>query len=207
MYLNNAEDEELSKSDPTIKRSQLILGGIDPQYFPKEGNGRMTYHNLIWAGYWTIFVGKVSHNLPTTGKHEVLPQGQKGFIAIVDSGTSLIIVQKKILEKLGLDKIYECEFAKNFYGDLNFVINGIDYVLTPDEYFLKYAYDDKVYCVPLIWPSDDNSGVDIILGDTFLRKYYTHYDMGNQRVGFARSTGFLLQFGWVAVISLFVQIF
>lgn len=78
-----------------------------------------------------------------------------------------------------------------------FTIDGMKYVLEAKDYLERYQYNDMEYCVPLIQAGAANSPIQLILGDPFLRKYYTHYDMGNKRIGFysgnlAFSFGFLV---------------
>lgn len=73
--------------------------------------------------------------------------------------------------------------------DMSFVINGEEYVLTPEDYILEIEWQGQRECL------SGFIGIDLgthdplwILGDVFLGPYHQIYDYGNQRVGFARAT-------------------
>jgi hypothetical protein len=66
--------------------------------------------------------------------------------------------------------------------DLVITLAGVEYILEGSDYVL---YDEGV-CLLLLMSIDlTGTGVDWILGDVFMRKYYSVFDYGNQRVGFA----------------------
>ena len=109
--------------------------------------------------------------------------------AIVDTGTSLIAVPKDVSRAIhksmggfpfinGLHVI-RCNRAK----DLTFNLGGKEYTLTGEQYVMPLLFG---FCATAI------AGMDLpgnlwILGDTFLRQYYSVYDLDNNRVGLARS--------------------
>jgi len=66
--------------------------------------------------------------------------------------------------------------------DLTVTLAGLDYVLQGSDYVL----DDEGVCLLMIMSIDlTGTGVNWILGDVFMRKFYSVFDYGNQRVGFA----------------------
>jgi hypothetical protein len=73
--------------------------------------------------------------------------------------------------------------------NLVFKLNGKDYTLTPDDYVLKVSALGKTQCQLGIMGMDMPAQLSnaFILGDAFIKVYYTHFDLGNKRVGFARS--------------------
>lgn len=73
--------------------------------------------------------------------------------------------------------------------DLDVVIAGTKFVLTPSQYILNMTTAGQSICL------SGFIGMDIpapygplwILGDIFMGAYYTQFDFGNKRVGFAVS--------------------
>jgi saccharopepsin len=64
------------------------------------------------------------------------------------------------------------------FGGKPFILNPVDYILKIKVSMIEYN------CI------SGFVGMDIdmfIVGDVFLRKYYSVYDLGNHRVGFASS--------------------
>lgn len=110
--------------------------------------------------------------------------------AIVDSGTSILTGPssevKKIASLLGGKEIIEGEyFVKCDYTlpNMVFKIDGNDYTLTPEDYLIP----DGDFCLLGLMALDipEPTGPLWILGDVFMRKYYTVFDVANERVGFA----------------------
>lgn len=78
----------------------------------------------------------------------------------------------------------ECDLIPTL-PDLTFVFSGKNYTLAPSEYILNMGGQ----CMSAIQGMDINvPGGDLwIIGDAFLRKYFTVYDMEREAVGFAVS--------------------
>lgn len=70
------------------------------------------------------------------------------------------------------------------YPDLTFTIGADDYVLKPQDYILNVM--NEVCQLGLIGMDlPPQLGNAFILGDSFMKTYYTHFDMANKRVGFS----------------------
>ena len=76
-----------------------------------------------------------------------------------------------------------------------FVINGTDYALPPrlwtQQIPAKKGEDPEKMCISAILPGPTTPEKGMILGDAFMRHWYTAYERdaegGGARVGFARS--------------------
>jgi saccharopepsin len=68
---------------------------------------------------------------------------------------------------------------------LTFTLTGYDFTITPYDYILEVQGS----CISAIMGMDipKPAGPLAILGDAFLRKYYTVYDLGSDSVGIAKA--------------------
>jgi hypothetical protein len=157
---------------------ELTLGGTNPKHY----SGDFTWVNLLAATYWEITLGGLSID----GQ-----QYASASKAIVDSGTSMLTgpsdVVAAIAKQIGAKAFIEGEYlvACNYdtLPNLDFEIDGKIYTLGPQDYLLP----DGDLCVLGLMGLDipAPTGPLWILGDIFMRKYYTVFDYDNKRVGFA----------------------
>lgn len=166
-YLGN------SRSD----RGELVLGGTDPAHY----TGDFSYVPLKFATYWQIELGSVVVDGKTYDSNAK---------AIVDSGTSILTgpadYVASIASALGAHSVIEGEYMmKCDYSapSINFVLNGKNYELTPTDYLIPDGDACLLGLMALDIPAP--TGPLWILGDVFMRKYYTVFDYGNKQVGFA----------------------
>ena len=173
--------------------NQFTLGDYDPKFIQKGES--LAYCKVTHKSRWVVDLISISissHRLKNK-KSISLSTGNKK--ALIDSGTSLITFSKKardeffnILKKEGkhcnLYLGFIICYGKNLsdYPDIVFnlcghkmVLNPIDYIETIDNFALIYS---QVY---------DGSGENdfIILGDTFMRKYYSVFNLDEKKIGFA----------------------
>lgn len=163
-----------------LDKGELTLGGTDPAHY----SGSITYVPLLAATYWEITLD----DLTVSGQSFV---GSGESKAIVDSGTSILTGPSaevsKIAALLGGKEIVEGEYLVKCdytgFPDFVFKIDGNDYTLTPYDYLIP----DGNVCLLGIMALDiaEPTGPLWILGDVFMRKYYTVFDVANKRVGFA----------------------
>lgn len=159
-------------------KGELTLGGTNPKHY----TGGITWVNLYSATYWEILLENVvvgGTSYPTT----------KGMKAIVDTGTSIMTgpsdIVSQIAKQLGAKEfiageyLMKCDATEN----IEFVIDGNTYTLTPEDYLIP----DGDICLLGLMALDipKPTGPLFILGDVFIRKYYSVFDVANQRVGFA----------------------
>merc|ERR1712139_433059 len=157
--------------------SELIIGGVDPAYH----NGDFKYFPLISQSYWLIGGDKMNF----AGKN----YGNNDLKLIVDSGTSLIVGDTALMADLLKDVPTAPDCTKiDTYPDLTFTIGGQDYVLKARDYILQVKVLWMTQCIVGIQSMDfskSSIGANaVILGDVFMRKYYSHFDITNKRVGF-----------------------
>ncbi len=168
----------LSKSNDD--QGELTLGGIDSNHY----SGNIIYEPLKSATYWMINLQGVI----MSGKNYV---DSGGINAIIDSGTSLLTGPSdkvsEIANQLGAREISNGEYVLSCdyhrLPNIDFEMGQSTYSLSPQDYLLS---NGNICLLGII-------GLDIsapagpmwILGDVFMRKYYTVFDTEKKQVGFA----------------------
>ena len=140
------------------------------------------YHPVEEAKYWSL---KLT-DLAVGGKSI---EGASENYAVIDSGTSLIVGPKKVMDPItaaiGTVK-QDCSNLKDL-PDVDIEINKTVYTLTPDDYVLKV--DSPIAgsgCLLGFMSMAVPDGFNyIIMGDVLMRKYYTNFDYDKKVVGMA----------------------
>jgi cathepsin D len=155
--------------------SRLVLGGVNTEYYTAP----LRFYPLISETYWVIAMDSFSV------KDTKIPATK----AIVDSGTSLIVGSPEIINKIK-DQIGNvdpsCAGIENL-PNVTVTIGGDDYVLTPEDYILKASLFGKTQCLAGFMPMDLPWKDTVILGDVFMKTYYTLFDMTHKQVGLAKA--------------------
>lgn len=157
---------------------ELLLGGIDNTAY----EGDLAWEPLTTLGYWQVTAKKFA-----TGGQELATSQQ----VIIDSGTSLIAgppdVTDKFAQAIGALSImgkYIVDCKAKF--SMEITIGNGNYALTNDDMLIPITGG---YCLLAVM------GIDVppprgplwILGDVFMRRYYSVFDWGNKRMGFAKA--------------------
>jgi cathepsin D len=157
--------------------SVLTLGGYNNTLSKNDWN----YVPVIAQDYWRIEI-----NMITVGTKRINIPGIRG---IVDSGTSLLVGSLVLVEEIKGQIGTVNSNCSNIDSLPNVTLNlgGINYVMTPTDYVLELTSQGQNQCIngfdATVFPSQLSN--TLILGDLFIRKFYTHFDFGNARVGFA----------------------
>lgn len=163
---------------------ELIFGGIDKSKYI----GEIKYAPVTRKGYWEVKLNEIYIN----GEAQQI-QGH----AAIDTGTSLIgcpVDQADLINAMiGAEKgfkgihVVDCKSLPNL-PEISFKLGDHTFSLSPEDYILQ----TPAGCVSAFMGIDipAPAGPIWIVGDAFLRKYYTVYDLGNNRVGFAEAKKF-----------------
>ena len=166
-------------NQPGAAGSALVLGGVDPKYH----TGDFTYHKLKAETYWLIELGAVAIGSTTVAK---------SVNGIVDTGTSVIVGSEDIVQKIqaviGSGKEIDCSKIATL-PDLEFTIDAKVYPLPASYYIIKASIFGRTACINGVQGLDfpPRFGETLILGDSFIKYYYTHFDAAGERVGFAKA--------------------
>ncbi|XP_051803808.1 pepsin A-like [Acanthochromis polyacanthus] len=160
----------------SVEGSVLILGGTDSSHYTGSIKWIPLHHT---SNLWNIQIQSIPINGNTVacaGRCE----------AVVDSGTSVIIGSDEEISNINgwLGAIPDqygaaavsC-FNTNLLPDIVFNINGSSFSLPPAAYIMKSGSGCTTGFAAGPW----------ILGEVFMRHFYTAFDVGNKMVGFAQA--------------------
>jgi len=172
---------------PSVSGSvgEMDIGGIDANHY----TGELHYVDLVSETYWQTSLDGMTMN----GKSITASN-----MAILDTGTSLLAGPSAEVKAIALSigakpfapqpKEYtvDCSTIPTL-PDLVITMGTESYTLTGADYIINAGQGICLFAM---------TGIDIpaprgplwILGDIFIRKYYTVFDMEQERVGFALAT-------------------
>jgi hypothetical protein len=158
---------------------ELTFGGYDATKF----EGELTWVKLSEATYWRIDLDGVKIGSFSIGSTD----------AIVDSGTSLITGPtediRKIANEIGATPTItgqytiDCNLVEDL-PEITWMIDGKNYVVPGKDLVLQTSGMCIFAMMGMDFPAP---GPQWILGDVFMRKYYTVFDYENEQIGFAKA--------------------
>lgn len=162
--------------------SSVTFGGVDKDAY----TGKITSIPLRRKAYWEVDLDAISWGKE---KAEMEKTG-----VILDTGTSLIALPTQFAEMLnaqmGAKKGYNGQYtvdcaARDSLPDVTFTLAGHDFAIGPYDYILEVSGS----CISTFMGMDfpEPMGPLAILGDAFLRKWYSIYDLGSGTVGLAKA--------------------
>ncbi|KAJ5182054.1 hypothetical protein N7449_012201 [Penicillium cf. viridicatum] len=162
--------------------SVATFGGIDESHY----TGELIKIPLRRKAYWevelnSIALGNNVAELENTG-------------VILDTGTSLIALPSTMAEllnkEIGATKGFTGQYSvecdkRDSLPDLTFTLGGHKFTIGPHDYILEVQGS----CISSFMGMDfpEPVGPLAILGDAFLRRWYSVYDVGNSAVGLAKA--------------------
>ncbi|GME94268.1 unnamed protein product [Ambrosiozyma monospora] len=92
--------------------------------------------------------------------------------------------------KIGAEKSWSGQYTidcakRDTLPDLGFNFNGYNFTISPFDYTLEVSGSCISAFIPMDFPAP--IGPLAIIGDAFLRKYYSVYDLGKHAVGLAKA--------------------
>lgn len=185
-------DDPTSTGDET---GDFLLGGYDPGYMQSN----FTYCNVVDDNYWAISL----HTAQIGNENITIPKGAK---AIIDSGTSLMSFPSSTVRDMsnhllslgischveaGQPIFCDCPSSIDQFPNITLTFDhGWNATLTGKDY-VSYVAGECMLGFQLV----DYLNY-VILGDIFMRKYYTVFDADNMKIGFAVSTPFIPNHFW-----------
>jgi hypothetical protein len=154
---------------------ELDFGGADTNHY----SGSLQYVPLAYADYWRIALNGIN-----IGGTQINTGASTG---IIDSGTSLIVgttvgvsnFAKAMGATYNSNGFYMMKSCSQTTPSAKIQFNGFTAELTPQDMKLQITSST---CALAIEPSDEPLW---IFGDVLMRKYYTVFDYGKKRIGFA----------------------
>ncbi|KKA21312.1 Pepsin A [Rasamsonia emersonii CBS 393.64] len=162
--------------------SEATFGGVDEKHY----TGDLVKIPLRRKAYWevdfdAIAFGDSVAELDDTG-------------AILDTGTSLIALPSTLAEllnkEIGASKSWNGQYTvdcakRDSLPDLTVTLTGHNFTISAYDYILEVQGS----CISAFMGMDfpEPVGPLAILGDAFLRRWYSVYDLGNGAVGLAKA--------------------
>ena len=179
-YLGNADTEG--------DNSVATFGGVDKSHY----TGELVKIPLRRKAYWEVDFRSIAFG------DEVADLEDTGVI--LDTGTSLIALPSKLAEllnrEIGAKKSFTGQYnvdcdKRDSLPDLTFNLAGHNFSISPYDYILEVQGS----CISTFMGMDfpEPVGPLAILGDAFLRRWYSVYDLGNSAIGLAKCVVILFQ--------------
>merc|ERR1711977_103293 len=166
--------------DASGSTGELTLGGTDKNHY----TGELVTVPLTNESYWEVSLDGLKY-----GDSAVVTSSMK---AIIDSGTSLLAGPKDAVSKLastagatslmGKEYIVDCSKVSSL-PDLSITLGGKPFTLTAKDYVLQMQGQCLFAFMGIDIPAPN--GPLWIMGDVFMRKYYSVFDYGNKQMQFA----------------------
>lgn len=172
--------------DSSSSKGQLVIGGADYSKF----KGSLSWANIIDpnGAYWATSFGIIQG-----ANVQVTPQA--GLKAVFDTGTSLSYMLPDLAQALNAQigatlysnnggvQNYMVDCSKIPYmPTLYWQFGAIQLTLSPNEYVYVLG---SSFCMSGFVGMTIDPTIGILIGNVLMRRWYTVFDMKNNRIGFA----------------------
>jgi len=181
-YLGD-NNKDYDRSDNSDEGGVVTFGGVEHSHY----TGKITYLPVRRKGYWELELEEFSYG------DEVVHLEDTG--AAIDTGTSLIALPTDIAQllnrEIGAKKSWNGQYTVDCstipdLRNISFTFSGHKFELSASDYIMQL----QGTCISAFMGMDipPPLGPIWIIGDVFLRQYYSVYDLGKDAVGLAVST-------------------
>ncbi|PSR83824.1 aspartic peptidase domain-containing protein [Coniella lustricola] len=169
----------------------IIFGGVDTKKFSgslalldiqSPSNGDIQRYSVAMSG-----VSFKNSSGSTTYSGSSLSTG-----VVLDTGSSLCELPSTVVDAMAQDLgaqedesglfLVDCSVASE--GTLEFAFDGVTINVPLSDFVLQ----DGNYCVLGVMAMDSGTGINALLGDSFLRNAYAVFDQTNMQIGLAQYT-------------------
>jgi len=164
--------------------SSIFWGGVDHT----RAEGAWHFHEVTRKAYWQIGLTEVRLG------DRVVAECASGCHAVIDTGMTYINGPEKQIDKIMdvVNPMIEPDCSNNHaLPPLTFKMGEVEYHLEGQDYMLYFPEQTsgEFVCVMAMSGHDKQSdGANVWnMGDVFMRKYYTLFDMSYDRIGFAKA--------------------
>ncbi|GFO45657.1 cathepsin d [Plakobranchus ocellatus] len=182
LYLNRFDSED--------RDSVLTLGGTNTDYY----TGEFVVAPLTRPNRWQFKIDGVqiaNHSgvFSKSGCHAELDSGTPLILGPIEE-VNIVHLQLGGIPLQGWPRTFLFDCAKvDSLPDLEFIVSGQKLSISSKDYIIKEYKDGEVSCYSAVegmfWRKDETPVW--VLGTAFMRAYYTLFDVGNKRIGFAKA--------------------
>lgn len=155
-------------------KSYMVIPGMD-----SENWGVIDTHKVVEEKYWALQFTSIQQ-----GSNPKIDATK--YKAVIDSGTSLLVGPKAIVDVLIKDISVKSDCSNlASLPELTFTIDSTDYTLAGSDYALQITQGKTTECLMGIQSMDFPAGFNyFIMGDVFMRKYPSYFNANDNTVSF-----------------------
>ncbi|XP_011266425.2 lysosomal aspartic protease [Camponotus floridanus] len=163
-----------------LNGGELILGGSDPTHY----EGDFTYIPVSRKGYWQFTLDKIIASYINLCDENCQAVADVSADAIVGPKQHIVFINDLIgTVNINGEERVNCHRI-DLLPTISFILGGKAFNLTGEDYIIQLPDNGNTICISRFVGLDSRE-VEWILGVPFIGRYYTEFDMENDRIGFA----------------------